>query len=70
MHKAENTSNASGLGLDDAGEKLLAKAYEVTKNGRSGAYRVDVFGDDGEIIDVFSGLSWTIGGPVIETGEE
>ena len=44
------------------GEKLIAKAREVSRSGRSGIYDVSVFNEKKQKIAEFRGLSRTIGG--------
>ena len=44
------------------GEKLTAKAREVSRTGRSGIYDVSVFNEKKQKIAEFRGLSRTIGG--------
>ena len=44
------------------GEKLIAKAREVSRTGRSGIYDVSVFNEKKRKIAEFRGLSRTIGG--------
>ena len=44
------------------GEKLIAKAREVSRTGRSGIYDVSVFNEIKQKIAEFRGLSRTIGG--------
>ena len=44
------------------GEKLIAKAREVSRIGRSGIYDVSVFNEKEQKIAEFRGLSRTIGG--------
>ena len=44
------------------GDKLLAKAREVSRSGRSGIYDVSVFNEKEQKIAEFRGLSRTIGG--------
>ena len=48
------------------GEHLLAKAHEVSLNGRSGIYDVAVTGADGRQVALFRGLSRQIGGQHFE----
>lgn len=48
-----------------AGEVLAAEAEETARAGRSGVYRVRVSAGDGRVIAEFTGLSRTIGGPII-----
>jgi len=52
------------------GEMLVAEAQEEARLGRSGVYNVRVTGDDGRTIATFQGLSRSIGGTVIDSGEE
>ena len=54
----------------ELGEVLVAEAQEAALVGRSGVYNVVVRGEDGRTIATFQGLSRTIGGVVIETGEQ
>ena len=51
------------------GELLIAEAREQALAGRAGVYNVEVRGDDGRAIAEFQGYSRSIGGQVIETGE-
>jgi acyl-CoA thioesterase len=44
------------------GEKLLAKAKEISRTGRSGIYDVSVFNNKKEKIAEFRGHSRTVGG--------
>ncbi len=48
-----------------AGDVLVAEARELSRSGRSGVYHVSVTAADGRSIAEFTGLSRTIGGPVI-----
>ena len=48
-----------------AGDVLVAEAREASRAGRSGVYQVAVRTADGRAIAEFTGLSRTIGGPVI-----
>ncbi|MEZ6022834.1 MAG: hydroxyphenylacetyl-CoA thioesterase PaaI [Hyphomonadaceae bacterium] len=48
-----------------AGDTLIAEAREASRAGRSGVYHVSVRTEDGRVIAEFTGLSRTIGGPVI-----
>jgi acyl-CoA thioesterase len=48
-----------------AGEVLVAEGQETSRSGRSGVYQVSVKTADGRVIAEFTGLSRTIGGPVI-----
>ena len=48
------------------GEKLIAKAREVSRTGRSGIYDVSVFNEKKQKIAEFRGLSRTIGGKNFE----
>jgi acyl-CoA thioesterase len=48
-----------------AGDVLVAEAREASRSGRSGVYQVSVHTADGRIIAEFTGLSRSIGGPVI-----
>lgn len=56
------------------GERLIAKASEVSKTGRSGIYDVKVTGEDGRTVALFRGLSRTIKGqhfpePIAKDGD-
>lgn len=44
------------------GELLTARAWEVTRSGRSGVYDVEVTGEDGRKVAVFRGQSRQING--------
>ena len=48
-----------------AGDVVVAEAREASRSGRSGVYQVAVRTADGRPIAEFTGLSRTIGGPVI-----
>lgn len=48
-----------------AGDVLVAEARETSRTGRSGVYQVSVKAADGRVIAEFTGLSRTVGGPVI-----
>ena len=48
-----------------AGDVLIAEAREASRAGRSGVYQVAVRTIDGRAIAEFTGLSRSIGGPVI-----
>lgn len=47
------------------GDVLVAEAKEASRSGRSGVYQVGVKAADGRVIAEFTGLSRTIGGPVL-----
>jgi acyl-CoA thioesterase len=49
----------------NAGDVLVAEAREASRSGRSGVYHVSVKAADGRVIAEFTGLSRTIGGPVL-----
>ncbi len=65
----ENTvaQNASISFLSQAqpGDVLTAEAREISRSGRSGVYHVSVRTTEGRVIAEFTGLSRTVGGPVI-----
>lgn len=61
---AQNAS-ISFLAPAQPGEVLVAEARETSRSGRSGVYHVSVRSADGRVIAEFTGLSRTIGGPVI-----
>ena len=48
-----------------AGDVLIAEARETARSGRSGVYQVSVKTREGAVIAELTGLSRTIGGPVI-----
>lgn len=52
------------------GDVLIAEAREAAAAGRSGVYMVSVRTKDGRAIAEFQGYSRSIGGPVIEAGDE
>jgi len=54
------------LAPSKAGDVLVAEAEEAELVGRSGVYRISVRTADGAPIAEFTGLSRSIGGPVIE----
>lgn len=45
------------------GKRLVARAREVSRSGRSGVYDVEV-SEDGVVIALFRGNSRTVGGPI------
>ncbi len=49
------------------GEEIVAEAEEEATSGRSGVYKVVVYGGDGRRAAIFEGVSRTIGGANIET---
>jgi acyl-CoA thioesterase len=55
----------SFLAQAQPGDVLIAEARETSRSGRSGVYQVSVKSGDGRVIAEFTGLSRTIGGPVI-----
>jgi acyl-CoA thioesterase len=61
---AQNAS-ISFLAQAQPGDVLIAEAREASRSGRSGVYHVSVRTSDGRVIAEFTGLSRTIGGPVI-----
>lgn len=65
----ENTvaqhASISFLAPAQAGDVLIAEAREISRSGRSGVYQVSVKTAAGAVIAEFTGLSRTIGGPVI-----
>ena len=61
---AQNAS-ISFLAQAQPGDVLIAEAREASRSGRSGVYQVGVRTSDGRVIAEFTGLSRTIGGPVI-----
>lgn len=62
---AQNAS-ISFLAPAQPGDVLIAEAREVSRSGRSGVYQVSVCTADKRVIAEFTGLSRTIGGPVID----
>jgi acyl-CoA thioesterase len=65
---ASMAAQASIVFLDKvrAGERLVAEATEVAREGRAGVTRVAVRADDGRTVAEFTGYSRTLGGAVIE----
>jgi acyl-CoA thioesterase len=65
-------AQASIVFLDSAkeGEILVATCAERALVGRSGVYDVAVTGDDGRAIAQFQGFSRSLGGTVIDEGNE
>ena len=61
---AQNASIAF-LAPARAGDVLVAEAQELSRAGKSGVYQVSVKTTDGAVVAEFTGLSRTIGGPVI-----
>ncbi len=61
---AQNAS-ISFLAPAQPGDVLIAEAREISRSGRSGVYQVSIRTTDGRVIAEFTGLSRTIGGPVI-----
>lgn len=59
-------ASISFLSAGQPGEKLTAEAREDAAVGRTGVYTVRVTGEDGRVVAVFTGLSRTAGGKVIE----
>lgn len=64
---ASVAAQASIIFLDKVaeGEKLIAEASQVAREGRAGVTRVAVRTNDGRAIAEFTGYSRTLGGPVI-----
>ena len=52
------------------GDRLVARAVEVVRSGRSGVYDVTVSNQDGTIIAVMRGNSRQIGGTHIEEDQD
>jgi acyl-CoA thioesterase len=65
-------AQASIIFLDSAreGEVLVAEAEEQALVARSGVYNVSVKGEDGRVIATFQGYSRSLGGTVIDIGDE
>jgi acyl-CoA thioesterase len=65
---ASVAAQASIVFLDKVqeGERLIAEATEVAREGRAGVTRVAVRAGDGRAIAEFTGYSRTLGGPVVE----
>jgi len=61
---AQNAS-ISFLAPAQPGDVLIAEAREASRSGRSGVYHVSVRTEEARVIAEFTGLSRTIGGPVI-----
>lgn len=53
------------LGKAEAGETLVAEAFEVAREGRAGVTRVSVKTSDGRDVAEFTGYSRTLGGNVV-----
>lgn len=53
------------LGKAEAGETLVAEAFEVAREGRAGVTRVSVKTSDGRDVAEFTGYSRTLGGSVV-----
>ena len=51
------------------GDRLVAEAREVSKQGRSGIYDIEVRRDDGALVAAFRGLSRTIKGTNFDDGQ-
>lgn len=52
------------------GEEIVAEAEEDATSGRTGVYKVVVYGDDGRRAAIFEGVSRTIGGANIEPAHQ
>lgn len=65
---ASMAAQASIVFLDKVqeGEKLVAEAQEVAREGRAGVTRVAVRAADGRCIAEFTGYSRTLGGPAVD----
>ena len=65
---ASMAAQASIIFLDKVreGEKLIAEAQEVAREGRAGVTRVAVRAGDGRTVAEFTGYSRTLGGAVVE----
>ena len=65
---ASMAAQASIIFLDKVreGEKLIAEAQEVAREGRAGVTRVAVRAGDGRAVAEFTGYSRTLGGAVVE----
>ena len=61
---AQNASIAF-LAPARAGDVLVAEAQELSRAGKSGVYQVSVKTAEGAVLAEFTGLSRTVGGPVI-----
>ena len=61
---AQNASIAF-LAPARAGDVLVAEAQELSRAGKSGVYQVSVKTGDGAVVAEFTGLSRTVGGPLI-----
>ncbi|MFZ2031373.1 MAG: hydroxyphenylacetyl-CoA thioesterase PaaI [Vitreimonas sp.] len=48
-----------------AGDVLVAEAQELSRAGKSGVYQVSVKTAEGAVVAEFTGLSRTVGGPLI-----
>ena len=65
---ASVAAQASIVFLDKVreGERLIAEAREVARQGRAGVTHVTVRADDGRTVAEFTGYSRTLGGAVVE----
>jgi acyl-CoA thioesterase len=55
----------SFLAASKVGDVLVAEAQELSRAGKSGVYQISVRKADGGVIAEFTGLSRTIGGPIL-----
>ncbi|MEO5699724.1 MAG: hydroxyphenylacetyl-CoA thioesterase PaaI [Casimicrobiaceae bacterium] len=67
------TTVASGCSIDFVaparlGDRLTARAHEVSTSGRTGVYDIEVSNQRGEKIALFRGKSYRIKGHVVEDG--
>jgi acyl-CoA thioesterase len=59
------SATISFLAASRLGDVLIAEAQELSRAGRSGVYQIRVRTAAGGVVAEFTGLSRTIGGPVI-----
>lgn len=59
------SATISFLTASKLGDVLVAEAQELSRAGRSGVYQVQVRTAAGGVIAEFTGLSRTIGGPIV-----
>jgi acyl-CoA thioesterase len=53
------------LAASKLGDVLVAEAQELSRAGRSGVYQIRIRTDAGDVVAEFTGLSRTIGGPIL-----
>jgi acyl-CoA thioesterase len=53
------------LAASKLGDVLVAEAQELSRAGRSGVYQIRIRTEAGDVVAEFTGLSRTIGGPIL-----